>query len=120
MKKKNKDIFQLVLAVMVLVFFTLVLVWAENTKVRNIDTFEECMNQGYPIMEIYPPICTTPDGRSFTQELTDEEKKNLLPPTNGVICTDQCGDGICQEVVCQGSGCPCSENIQSCSSDCKD
>lgn len=33
-------------------------------------------------------------------------------------CTDQCGDGICQEIACQGEGCPCIENEQICSQDC--
>jgi hypothetical protein len=31
------------------------------------------------------------------------------PIGSGGLCIDRCGDGICQEVVCQGSGCPCSE-----------
>ncbi len=34
------------------------------------------------------------------------------------ICVDQCGDGICQEVVCLGSGCPCPETPASCPQDC--
>lgn len=34
------------------------------------------------------------------------------------ICEDLCGDGECQEIVCQGSGCPCSESIDSCAQDC--
>lgn len=34
------------------------------------------------------------------------------------ICEDACGDGECQEIVCQGSGCPCSEDVESCPQDC--
>jgi hypothetical protein len=34
------------------------------------------------------------------------------------ICVDRCGDGICQEVVCLGSGCPCAETVASCPQDC--
>ena len=34
------------------------------------------------------------------------------------ICEDRCGDGVCQEIVCMGSGCPCAENAQNCSADC--
>jgi hypothetical protein len=37
---------------------------------------------------------------------------------NQQICVDQCGDGICQEVVCLGSGCPCPETPASCPQDC--
>ncbi len=28
---------------------------------------------------------------------------------SGKICKDLCGDGICQEIVCLGTGCPCAE-----------
>jgi putative hemolysin len=34
-------------------------------------------------------------------------------------CEDMCGDGICQEVVCQAIGCPCAETRQTCPQDCK-
>ncbi len=33
----------------------------------SIASFEECVAAGYPIIESYPPQCTTPDGRTFTQ-----------------------------------------------------
>ena len=35
------------------------------------------------------------------------------------ICQDQCGDGVCQEIVCLGTGCPCVETAGSCLQDCK-
>jgi len=35
------------------------------------------------------------------------------------VCEDKCGDGICQEIVCQAIGCPCSETSQTCPQDCK-
>jgi len=34
------------------------------------------------------------------------------------ICVDMCGDGVCQEIVCMGEGCPCPETAQNCPSDC--
>ncbi len=34
-------------------------------------------------------------------------------------CKDLCGDGECQEVVCQAIGCPCPETPESCPSDCQ-
>lgn len=33
-------------------------------------------------------------------------------------CKNLCGDGECQEVVCQAVGCPCAETPDSCPSDC--
>lgn len=34
------------------------------------------------------------------------------------ICKDKCGDGVCDDVVCSGSGCPCAETPKSCPKDC--
>jgi len=34
------------------------------------------------------------------------------------ICIDQCGNGICEEMVCMGEGCPCPETPESCPVDC--
>jgi len=34
------------------------------------------------------------------------------------ICVDMCGDGICQEMVCMGEGCPCAETADICPQDC--
>ncbi|OHA08479.1 MAG: hypothetical protein A3B37_00030 [Candidatus Sungbacteria bacterium RIFCSPLOWO2_01_FULL_59_16] len=39
---------------------------------RAITSFEECANAGYPVAESYPRQCHTPDGRTFTEELTDD------------------------------------------------
>lgn len=40
------------------------------------------------------------------------------PKTPARSCTDKCGDGFCQEVVCLSIGCPCAETPVSCSLDC--
>lgn len=34
-------------------------------------------------------------------------------------CVDKCGDGICQEVVCLATNCPCAETKKTCLKDCK-
>ncbi|MDD5499676.1 MAG: DUF333 domain-containing protein [Candidatus Nanoarchaeia archaeon] len=33
-------------------------------------------------------------------------------------CKYLCGDGICQEIVCEAVGCPCAESFETCPSDC--
>ncbi|MDX1765320.1 MAG: hypothetical protein R3313_00040 [Candidatus Saccharimonadales bacterium] len=38
-----------------------------------IDSYEDCVAAGYPIMESYPEQCAVPDGPSFTRQLTEEE-----------------------------------------------
>lgn len=38
-----------------------------------ITDFEECEAAGFPVQESYPARCTTPDGRSFTQIIDDDD-----------------------------------------------
>jgi len=89
--------------------------YLKQQKIKKISNFEQCGQAGYPILESYPAQCKTPDGRTFVQELTDEEKAKLQPP---LTCKDLCGDGICQEIVCATIGCPCAETSESCPKDC--
>jgi len=41
-------------------------------------------------------------------------------PDDEPACKDKCGDGICQEIVCEAIGCPCPETAESCPDDCAD
>jgi putative hemolysin len=43
--------------------------------------------------------------------------KNLK---NEIVCVEACGDGLCDEIVCQAEGCPCAETPESCPEDCPD
>ena len=52
----------------------------KQQAIKNIKSFEDCAKAGYPITAISPPTCRTPDGRIFTQILSEEEKKKLQPP----------------------------------------
>lgn len=100
----------------------------QQQKIKNINSFEECAKV-YPVMESYPARCATPDGRSFTQELSEEEKKKIIPPATSSAdeispspsstSKNQCGDGVCQEVACLAIGCPAPETPQNCPQDCK-
>ena len=36
-----------------------------------IANFSECAAAGYPVLESYPRLCRTPDGRSFTEEVSN-------------------------------------------------
>ena len=38
--------------------------------------------------------------------------------TERYLCVNTCGDGVCQERVCLGPGCPCEESSQTCKQDC--
>ena len=38
--------------------------------------------------------------------------------TGNQLCKDSCGDGVCAEITCQGTGCACAETAESCPQDC--
>lgn len=55
----------------------------------KINSFEDCLAAGQPILKSYPRSCVTDDGRSFTEELSEEEMKKVRPPESsesGVSC----------------------------------
>ncbi len=82
---------------------------------KNIDinSFMECVNAGhevlYPDCEGCAPYCETPEGTRFEKQTE----------SNDHICEDRCGNGICEETVCMGEGCPCAETSSSCPRDCQ-
>lgn len=52
--------------------------WNTRAPYETVLSFEECAML-YPVMESYPPKCTTPDGRTFVQNIGNElEKSNLI------------------------------------------
>jgi hypothetical protein len=45
----------------------------------SINSFEECVAQGNPVMESYPRQCRTPDGKTFVEDIGNElEKIDLI------------------------------------------
>lgn len=56
----------------------------ERRDSQSIDSYEECVAAGYPIMESYPAQCAVPGGESFTQDIltTLEGKVVCLPHKN--------------------------------------
>ncbi len=76
----------------------------------------------YFLQKNQPKACTTearicPDGTLVGRTGSNCEFEPC-PEPKGSVCKDQCGDGICQEIVCQGSGCPCAETKENCPKDC--
>lgn len=79
----------------------------KEEQIREVNSFEECAEAGYPIMESYPEQCRTPDGRNFTKQIPEQPRppvaSPVVPPNNGnddganqVVCTMdamQCPDG---------------------------
>ncbi len=50
-----------------------------------------------------------------------EGKCQIIPVERPVLesCKNLCGDGICQEIVCMATDCPCPETKETCPTDCK-
>ena len=44
----------------------------KQSDLSKIDSYDECAEAGFPIMESYPPRCQVPGGQSFTQEIGNE------------------------------------------------
>ena len=79
-------------------------------KYAHVNSFRECVKAGLPIMRSLPAQCATPDGRVFID--------GQSPSASGVLCKNRCGNGICEQIVCEGEGCPCAESPRSCPEDC--
>ncbi len=45
---------------------------ATNMASASITSYDECVAAGYPVMESYPPKCTTPDGAVYSQDIGNE------------------------------------------------
>jgi len=83
---------------------------------EEIKNFVECEAAGYPVMESYPRQCRTKEGKLFVEEIETKQERSQDKKMRN--CVEKCGDGICQEIVCMGLECPCSETSLSCPSDC--
>lgn len=57
--------------------------YKQNSLNQKITDYDSCikLQPNVPRITIYPGVCSAPDGRSFTQPISDEEKRKLVPPT---------------------------------------
>lgn len=60
----------LMLAIYALVNFSVKKIFPEAGDDQEITSFADCAEAGYPVMESYPEQCRTPDGRTFTRDIT--------------------------------------------------
>ena len=83
-KYMNKSIILGLLIILILVGVVLVWNYREGGKqMATISSFEECIAQGYPVLESYPRQCKTPDGETFVEDIGNElEKIDLIRVEN--------------------------------------
>lgn len=67
-------------------------------KTKTVNSYDECVAAGHPILESYPERCMSPDGKQFTNPkaaVTIEGKAVCLPHKNsGEHHTLECAVGI--------------------------
>ncbi len=93
-------------------------------ETKTCDALTPCeTGECYKFEDEETPICYTGDPclrcasgkcvilESYPAQVRCESKTEVL-------CEDMCGDGICQEVVCEAIGCPCAESFETCPEDC--
>ena len=91
---------------------------------REIRSYEECIEAGFPMMKSMPPKCSSGDGRVFTRgiavphQVPSIQEKDPIRPSDKRVCQNRCGNGRCEEMVCQALGCPCAETPITCPQDC--
>jgi hypothetical protein len=56
----------------VLLAVAAILMGLNETGDSSINSYEECVARGYPVLESYPPQCKTRDGKSFAQDIGNE------------------------------------------------
>lgn len=138
MKNKNTIIIIglfIIMTSLVGVIAVLLLNANKDDNSSEITNFQECIDAGNPAMESYPRQCRAGD-QTFVEEIEglplappdvpegqigepiEEPSEPSAQPPGSSICEDQCGDGVCQEIVCLGTGCPCGESATTCSIDC--
>lgn len=55
---------------------------AQNVPPPVVASFEECAAAGYPVMESHPRQCRTPDGRTYAEELSMQDREEMIAYTN--------------------------------------
>ncbi|MCB0338395.1 MAG: hypothetical protein KDD53_02270 [Bdellovibrionales bacterium] len=83
---------------------------------QEITDYDSCVKAGNPVLRMLPPACRAADGTVYRKEGLD--LLDLTASQSQSLCVESCGDGECQEIVCQGTGCPCAETVDSCPEDC--
>lgn len=70
------------LLVLVIIVLAVIGGWFTNAKyqkqqqVKAINSFEDCTAAGFPVMESYPAQCRTSDGRTFTQNINNDQNQD--------------------------------------------
>ena len=75
-------------------------------KRNSLDTFEECVSAGYPILESYPAQCNTPWGAHFTEVVAIPDQGSSTDGSDAVDYYGSSSYGACSaNEDCESMGC---------------
>ena len=74
------------------------------TNISVITNFQECVDAGYAIREIYPAQCVTEDGEVFVEEVEDLEENEYYGSSTRYPCEEHgdCVEAGCNSEICTG------------------
>jgi len=69
-------------------------------KKPEINSYEECVSAGYPVLETFPEQCRTPDGKSFTRQIEFCGVSSNSPCSSDSECiASGCSSEVCQSIL---------------------
>lgn len=71
----------------------------EETPNQQIDSFDECVAEGNPVMESYPRRCRTIDGRMFTERIQEKITPPPPPPADDTGGQKKDDSVVCIQVI---------------------
>ncbi|HOX10857.1 MAG TPA: Gmad2 immunoglobulin-like domain-containing protein [Candidatus Moranbacteria bacterium] len=74
----NKNKFKLIAVILLFVMVGCFFVLNKKVKIINpnrVNSFEACVDAGYPVQESFPRQCTTPSGKNFVEDIGNEFRK---------------------------------------------
>jgi putative hemolysin len=132
-KNQNKNMKKLIIFLLIIVGMVLIVfVFNQSSKKETNAPHKETEAQLPNPASVY---CIEKEGALEIREDVDGNQKGFCVFDDGseceewkffnnecekgeFFCKDMCGDGICQEIVCEAVGCPCPENTENCPQDC--
>lgn len=86
----NKKFISAIIGGFIGVFAVVIWLYFKPKVLLEVNSFDECIEAGYSIMESYPRQCRAPDGKTFVEDIGNElEKMDLIrinnPRPNQVI-----------------------------------
>jgi len=96
-KKRNKILVWI--GVVALVGFVVLGIVMNELKIQSINSFDECVAAGNPVMESYPRQCRA-DGKTFTEDLC---KVMSISEARQIAIASECGDRLKDTSICNSN-----------------